>query len=409
MEQTPGIHRAARRFSVVAVLVGFAVPSLAKYANVWEPVPLVRLIGNLEAQVKANPKDAEATYTLGRVHGIGFIRGEAEVAFAKDETVKSKFPPYERIREPRDGKPKPTPAAFEHLKQSIRLYAKAVDLAPKQPLYQLGLGWMLLQGSEYASSVEWPLGKPGEKRSREQWIRAAAGPLQKAFDLAENGDLSANSAWIGQDWSVALEAGESLMKLYSKELAVDLDAAAQRKRIQATVEALNKKPRVITPMVFPLDRKASLASLLNTSKRVRFDLAGDTRTERWPWLRPAAALLVWDPLQTGNITSGRQLFGSRTWQMFWKHGYQPLAALDDNRDGELKARELNGICAWVDRNGNGVSEPGEVFPVSKLGITAIAVKPAGREGTVWFHPAGLRYSDGGTGPTYDWTPTSVGR
>lgn len=404
------IDEGPRRFrhTIAAALVASATPVFAKYANVWEPVPLDRLTRNMEARVKANFKDAEAAYTLGRLHSLGFVRGDVDVDYVADHAEKSGFPPKDRIREVRRSKGKPSPAALAHLRGSIRNYFAAVELKPNEGLYQLGLGWMLLQGAAHADVVDWPLGQPGEKRSRTQWIREAAKALTKAYDLTEKADLSKVAGWIGEDWAISLEAGESLLQLYKKDLAQDPGAAERRTRIEKTVEALKNKPSRITPIVFPLDREASLTSLSVTSKPVRFDLAGDNHAERWPWLTSNAALLVWDPELTGKITSGRQLFGSRTWQMFWRHGYQPLAALDDDRSGSLTGKELNGIAAWVDRNGNGISEPGEVVPVSKLGIIGIAVRPAREEG-VWHHPEGLRYSDGATGPTYDWTPTSVGR
>ncbi len=50
-----------------------------------------------------------------------------------------------------------------------------------------------------------------------------------------------------------------------------------------------------------------------------------------------------------------------------------MAALDDNGDGELSGEELNGLAIWQAKNGNGVTEPGEV-PVAAHGITAISVE-----------------------------------
>jgi hypothetical protein len=342
----------------VALTLAVTSPALAIFAVRWDPAPLSRLIRNLEARVKANFKDAEAAYTLGRLHALGFVRGDVPVNYVSDHTAKSGFYPHDRIREVRRSKRAPSPATLAHLRESIRGYSAAVELKPKEGLYQLGLGWMLQQGAEYADTVDWPLGAPGEKRSRIQWVRAAAKSLTIAFDLSEKSDLSKNFGWGGEDWAVSLEAGESLLKLYETDLAQDKDVAERRKRLDETVKALKSKPSRITPIVFPLDRKSGLASLVDSSKRIRFDLTGDNHPERWPWPNPNAALLVWDPLQSGRIISGRQLFGSRTWQMVWQHGYQPLTALDDDRNGWLTGREMAGIAAWTDRNGNGVSEPG---------------------------------------------------
>jgi hypothetical protein len=108
---------------------------------------------------------------------------------------------------------------------------------------------------------------------------------------------------------------------------------------------------------------------------VKFDLDGTGRPQTYPWLRPDAAFLVWDPQHTGRITSGRQLFGNVTWWMFWNDGYQAMAALDDNHDGWLTGCELAGLALWFDVNQNGVSDPGEVIPIDKTDIEGIAVLP----------------------------------
>ena len=51
-----------------------------------------------------------------------------------------------------------------------------------------------------------------------------------------------------------------------------------------------------------------------------------------------------------------------------------MDVLDDNRNGRLDLGEMEGLSVWFDRNGNGVSDSGEVVPVSRLGIRAIATQ-----------------------------------
>ena len=92
--------------------------------------------------------------------------------------------------------------------------------------------------------------------------------------------------------------------------------------------------------------------------------------------------------------------------MFWRDGYEPLAALDDDRDGWLRGRELEGLAAWRDRNGNAISERGEVASLAECGIAAVAVHAAGRAAGVPWNPRGMERRDGAFLPTYDWTPTS---
>ena len=155
------------------------------------------------------------------------------------------------------------------------------------------------------------------------------------------------------------------------------------------------------------ERPSSLAGLLAPGRIVRFDLAGDGRPERWPWVAPETGILVWDPRGTGQIVSGRQCFGSSTWSMFWKDGYEPLAALDNDTDGWLAGEELHGLAVWQDRDGDGQSDPGEVRQLAAAGVERIATRAAGRHDGVPYHPGGIRLRDGTALPTYDWTPTSL--
>ena len=109
----------------------------------------------------------------------------------------------------------------------------------------------------------------------------------------------------------------------------------------------------------------------------------------------------------GKITSGLQLFGNVTWWLFWKDGYEPLAALDNDRNGRLEGAELQGIAVWFDRNGNGIADPGEVVSLRSLGITSIAVHSAGLTDGVPANTNGVQLRDGSSLPTFDWTPTSL--
>ncbi len=119
-----------------------------------------------------------------------------------------------------------------------------------------------------------------------------------------------------------------------------------------------------------------------------------------------AAWLVYDAVGCGQITSGLQLFGNVTFWIFWRDGYAALVALDDNSDGMLSGAELKVLALWCDANSNGLSEPGEVRPVSEFGITQIACSgEVFSEDTKW-NSRGVTFSDGSTRPSYDWISRS---
>jgi hypothetical protein len=163
--------------------------------------------------------------------------------------------------------------------------------------------------------------------------------------------------------------------------------------------------RHMTPLIVPLGEEVRLAAL-TSPKTVAFDLADAGQARSWSWITPQAGFLVWDPRGTGQVRSGRDLFGAVTrfadgGRSSWEHGYQPLATRDADGDGWLRGAELDGIAIWQDRDQDGVSDPGEVSPAVKHGLHALAVRPASREGDVWVAPSGARFAGGAVRPTYD--------
>ncbi len=131
---------------------------------------------------------------------------------------------------------------------------------------------------------------------------------------------------------------------------------------------------------------------------------GSGERKPWSWLSRDAAWLVYDQKQTGRITSALQLFGNVTFWLFWGNGYKALATLDDNADGQLTGAELRHLALWHDANANGVSDTGEITPVSETGIVALSCRytetnrsPNCRTEA----PEGVKFGDGRTRRTFD--------
>ncbi|MCR6644592.1 MAG: hypothetical protein NVV62_08775 [Terricaulis sp.] len=106
----------------------------------------------------------------------------------------------------------------------------------------------------------------------------------------------------------------------------------------------------------------------------------------------------------GRSRSGFDLIGQRSWAVFWRDGFEALRALDDDRDGVLRGAELGGLALWRDANGDGVSDPGEVLPVSAHGIVGLGVRGEETRRDLITAPDGVRFEDGSTRPLYDWIP-----
>ncbi len=159
----------------------------------------------------------------------------------------------------------------------------------------------------------------------------------------------------------------------------------------------------VTPVVVPLT-DAPFDMMVDHNSNVAFDFAGTGDARAQGWLTADAAWLVWDPEWRGDVRSGFDMIGARTWSVFWNDGFEALRALDDNRDGELTGAELGGLALWRDENGNGVSDAGEVLPANVHGIVALSVRGQATRPGLLTAPDGVRFDNGRTRPLYDWTP-----
>jgi hypothetical protein len=424
----------------------FAAPTLA---------PVDRLIANTEERLKERPNDAQLHYLLGRVHYLAFAKRSAEalvwpgrdedpqlvgpcmqghfhireaqlrqraqadtlaaLGFATEDAVPmDQRPDYwqaviKRIQELRAAKWQPPPPipreqAIAHAQAADAAFRRSLQLAPQDPLTLLGLASLWRQADEWAAQegIANPLPDATPPRVRDQFYAA--------FLAARPGDRKSKyRPLMGLCELVSHEAGTAYLAL-TEQQGENKEVATRRKEVSKHLERLRKLPDsgIVTPIVFSLAPGARrLADVLDPERIVTFDLDGDGTAELRPWLQPTTALLVWDPLRTGTITSGRQLFGSVSWWLFFADGYQALDALDDNRDGELAGAELAGIRAWFDANRNGHADAGEVVDLDACGIVGLRVaadhvddgSPAARQG--------LRLADGRRLPTWDWLAPAV--
>lgn len=391
-------------YNVITALLACSFPfaTLALWARPTS-VPIERLLKNINSYIAKNPKDAQGYYVRGRLHSLAYATGTRKMEVYETGADKlPQFPSYESIFVKRSGNFQLSKEARQHLLESIRDYTRATTLAPNDAMSFLGLGWVLEDGAPFADKVDaFPKEKP-----RANWLDKAIAMYRQAYKLTVAGDLKMDGLGPGAHAAISYEAGESILRLLRNRKLTAAERTEIR-QIEKTIAELEKKPRAITPIIFPLTEPAPLDSLLNDHQRVRFDLAGDGKTSLWPWVKPNAGILVWDPKHTGRITSGQQLFGSVTWWISWTNGYQPLALLDNNGDDWLSGNELIGLAVWVDANSNGVSETGEVQKIQKFGITRVAVKCSGSFANTPFIANGIQLRDGRILPTYDWTPEEI--
>jgi hypothetical protein len=375
---------------LIRILLPLHLAALATWSMFMSPsnAPVERLVANVGEYVKSHPQDPKGYYTLGRIHYLAFALNAKTLRYhgqGDSITPFNDFHPGHAVTSSVDPVAPQDKERAAHLTEALRLLKKAIELAPGNALYELGLACVYEDGQPAESAAE--------------WRGLAIGHYLAAFLLSiETDQAMKTQPLFGIQTLVSYEAGESYMRLVKQRGAKEYEAPIV-KLIEDKIAVLQKLPHgPITPIVLSFRSGATLDGLLAPGTRVKFDLDGTGRDQSYSWLQPDTALLVWDPERTGRITSGRQLFGTVTWWMFWENGYQALAALDDDHDGWLRGHELSGLALWFDRNQNGISDPGEVIPIEEAGVEAIAV----HADSSLMNPRGAVLKDGRVLPTWDW-------
>ena len=436
------------RYGAFVLMMGVCVGSAAGRWAQPSYIPAERLIENAKAYIAEEPNEASGYYALARIHYLAFAnkavlvgtfnerepssvlpywwwgeylhgarRAEATATALKefgalsitDLSSKDLTAFYSRVAEIQEAleekgwKPdQPThQELIAHAGAAQWNFYQATALDPNNALYTLGQASL---GEEYLKF----LAQAGVAMIPEALKAVALTAVKETYLLAYNQSIQedmelTNLPIEGLRGIISYEAGSAFVRLWEAEETIPADAQEKITAIKANLATFEALPwGAITPIVFSLEDSPALSQLLAPTHIVPFDLDGDGRLEARPWVRPTTGFLVWDANGDGRITSGREMFGSVTWWMFFPNGYRAMDVLDDNRNGWLEAGELEGISVWFDRNSNGVSDAGEVVSLASLGITALATRATGHDGQSPMCASGLRLRDGRVLPTYDW-------
>lgn len=344
-------------------------------------VPVERLIRNLEVLAKDDPKNVEVRFNLARAHAMAYALRTESTQVWKGRESEGVWFSYEPQHVAFTVKPTNDNAklkvANEHLAKALDRYAEVVELAPDNLSAALGSAWCIEQSGQKRKAV----------RKYRKVIKAA---WEKEKDL-KHADIS----WH----SVTAEAAGCLIPLLDKDKDKE-----EINTLQGRIKQMGTVQRWISPVVIPLRDGLTVRELEDHSANVAFDADGTGLQKRWTWITRDAGWLVNDPRHTGKVTSALQLFGNVTFWMFWENGYQALGALDDDRDGMLAGKELEGLAIWQDLNRNGISDRGEVKPLAEWGIVAVScgyVTDMKHPDRIAYSPRGVFFRDGSNRPTYD--------
>jgi len=83
----------------------------------------------------------------------------------------------------------------------------------------------------------------------------------------------------------------------------------------------------------------------------------------------------------------------------YDNGYEKLSLRDKNGDGKLTGAELAGLSVWVDANGNGKVDKGELHSLQSLHITALDLHQKNFKSTF--------VMNGKSQTMWDWWPTAM--
>ncbi|MGV0960374.1 MAG: Ig-like domain-containing protein, partial [Limnohabitans sp.] len=133
---------------------------------------------------------------------------------------------------------------------------------------------------------------------------------------------------------------------------------------------------VATPLV--LDLNGDGVQTTDLAHGAVFDIDNNGTPEHVGWVDKRDGLLVLDRNGDGVINHGGELFGNNTVLANGSkaaNGWAALADLDSNADGVVDAKDARfaELRVWVDSNGDGVSNQGELHSLAEEGIASIAL------------------------------------
>ncbi len=389
--------------AALSARIASAIPYFPPPQPVYE-APIDRALDNVANMEGVEPAQRERL--LGRLNLLAYARDDAPFAYLREgdqfneagsvacadapqsmrDPSESQiiFGPDERCAQmnfqlgPRNEIPEgppatPSAAALARLERAEAHYARAIALDGKDLRARLGHAYTLDR-----------LGRLSDARTELRHIIAFGQPR-----------LEPQADW--ELYTVLTETAAHFDRIAT--------SATDRYRIARLRKRLGQvQPMIyVTPILVPL-REAPFAALTDNASNVSFDFAGTGDARAQGWLTPNAAWLVWDPNGRGQVRSGFDMIGARTWAVFWHDGFEAMRALDDDGDGELAGQELTGLALWRDANGDGVSDAGEVLPVSAHGVVGLSTRGEETRPGLLTAPNGVRLQNGDMRPLYDWTP-----
>jgi Ca2+-binding RTX toxin-like protein len=172
--------------------------------------------------------------------------------------------------------------------------------------------------------------------------------------------------------------------------------------IEACLAPWATAPTEISPLVIDLSSGhtgVTLTTFNAATTTTFFDMTGDGFATQTAWTSGDTGILVRDLNSNGVIDNINEMFGSST-----VDGFAKLAELDSNGDLKIDSHDADWstLQVWVDANGDGVTQSGELHSLSSLGIASIDLSHvtggggATIDGNLISHTSSVTFTSGDT-------------
>ena len=180
--------------------------------------------------------------------------------------------------------------------------------------------------------------------------------------------------WEARSKAYRLSAGSNGFRILPHKARGLLSADAGQLAGAATLTFANQTIGMLSAILLDLDGDGLEAKSSKKSKAL-FDMNGDGARDDTGWMSGGDGMLVIDRDGDGAITHASELsFLSEKDDA--RSAWEGLSVLDANRDGKLDKADarFGELKVWVDRNGDGISQDGELKTLGDLGVTEIGLR-----------------------------------
>jgi Ca2+-binding RTX toxin-like protein len=187
-----------------------------------------------------------------------------------------------------------------------------------------------------------------------------------AIDLVGRG-------FSGKSGRYALTASGGRLFVTDSKAEGAIDARVQEVRPASILSFRGSAVGLVAPVVLDLDGDG-VELRGRSDAKARFDMDGNGSRDDTGWISKQDGFVVVDLDGDGRITSAAEL-SLLGLKKDAKSGLDALATLDSDRSGSIddKDARFGDLKLWVDRNGNGVTDAGELSSLADRNIAAIGL------------------------------------